>query len=243
MAAFAIPAVNLLGSIGGGIFNHHAAAVKNEAAVLNAATPQFIKDVQSIFTALNARQIDANSAKSYVDSAVSSYYANVSSIIKKGGACNPSSKFGAPDPCNGPCNVGCSSIEIWAAKAKALIDQGSGTLQIPASAGAVENGQPRSIPGFSAPAWSVTLNPLPGSSQATTANPSLSTGSVGVPIGATGNTVPFSSQSGSGSLLGTSTPSPTLSGILSGSSSVPTWILAGVALLTLAVSLGGHRGR
>jgi len=117
----------VLGPIINAINAHHAAAVAHEAALLNAAVPEFMKTLQQILAAYNAG-LDAASTYAYIDQAVTDYYTNVN----QGGSGKieghwPFNCAGdtSPQPhgCNGPCTVGHWEIEAAACEAKGVIAQ------------------------------------------------------------------------------------------------------------------------
>lgn len=139
-AGIALISTGALLSIFGGLMQHHAQSVASEAAILNAAVPAFVQQIQQIFAAANAGQISAADARGYVDQMLAAYYQNVGSIIKKGQDCGIGSGCQSPggskpgnvsfSPCNGPCSVGCNYIEPAACVAKAILTSG-GTATVP----------------------------------------------------------------------------------------------------------------
>jgi hypothetical protein len=126
-----------------GVFAAHGKAVKTEADVLNYSLPTFINGMQMCFAQLNAGQISPDQASVAIDGLVSAFYSNVSSIIKKSGACSrdPNKEGGCGNhvdakglpaglsSCNGPCTIGCNEVERIACLGKRLLSTG-GTIQI-----------------------------------------------------------------------------------------------------------------
>ena len=169
-AVSAIPIVGqaasaILGPILGLINAHHRAAVAHEAALLNAAVPEFFKTLQNILQAYNAG-LDAASADAYIDQAVSDYYSNVS----QGGAGSieghwpyncPTDTSVKPGTCNGPCEVGHWEIETAACEAKGAI--ASAEAGVPATAQFCTNNGCPSHAGYQGFApWGMTVQKLTG---------------------------------------------------------------------------------
>jgi len=88
-AIAAMPAIGVLGAatLGVGLFavgiwavlsRHHAAAVKNEAHLLNTSYPVFECDFDTIIKAYKSRQINGTDAQSMLDQIRTTYYAQVS---------------------------------------------------------------------------------------------------------------------------------------------------------------------
>jgi hypothetical protein len=146
VAVAAIPVVGpflapLVGMISGIFSKHHAAAMANEAEVMNAAFPNYYVTLQQIVQAANSGQSSPSAAKSQVDQAVADYYSMVQSIMKKSGPCRPPNKRPG-DPCNAACAVACEHVEPDANATKAALDTG-GTVQI---SGFNANGQIQGLP-------------------------------------------------------------------------------------------------
>lgn len=109
-AAAAIPSLaKLLGGVFGVFNKAHQAAVAKEASALNSAVPPFVQGVQQIFQAVNDGVLDTSTAQAGIDQLTDAYYSAISPIMKKGGPCVFDGPF--PNPCNGPCSVGCSYVE------------------------------------------------------------------------------------------------------------------------------------
>lgn len=106
-------ALSLFTSVLGGIFKHHAVAVKNEADALNYAVPATEQSWGEIMAALNSGQIDIPTASGLIDQSLSQYEDAVYSQfhVKR-------------KDCNGPCVVE-QALQRNATKIKALINSGA----------------------------------------------------------------------------------------------------------------------
>lgn len=183
-----------------GIVNHHSAAVKTEATGMNYAVPRFITNMQMIFAQLNAGQLDPNVALIQIGSAVSDYYNNVASILKKAGPCsgddnNCNQDKTGIDPCNAACSVGCQYVEKVACQAKRLLYTG-GTITIPAFGG-VNSAllkQNSWVLSYRAGVGSVNYN-TPSAGAPFGGVPQTSIGASGTTISNTGGVIPYSAQS------------------------------------------------
>lgn len=183
-ASFAIGTIaNIFGA-------HHQAALKKEGDALNGAVPAFAESLQAIIGAVNNGQLDAGSAQSYIDQAVSAYDSAVSGITNSPGASADSAK------CNAACYIRVHWILPWAQIAKGLLQTG-GTANFPAiPSHATQQGYP---------AFQITLNgrPVAGGQNtppisnglANNGQTSTALGPVGTSVGG-GVVVPYSSQSG-----------------------------------------------
>ena len=218
-----------------GIFTHHAQAVKNEAANMNAAVPAFVTQMQMIFAELNAGQFTADIASIYIDQAVQQYYNQISSILKKSGPCKVDSSTCAGskaglNPCNAACSVGCEYVESIACKAKRLLQTG-GTVTIDPFGG-VNSALLKQA------AFTLTYGRGPGGVNGSgqgqlllNGNTPLSLANVGQAVRNDGTVIPYSMLSGAG-LVGASQQPSILSAITPQTAT-------GKALLIGALALGG----
>jgi hypothetical protein len=143
VAANFIPVVGpeisaIIGPVVGLFTASHTAAVQKEGQTMNQAMPNFLNSVQQIMAALNAGQISPTSAISALQSAQSTYYSAVSSIIKKGGACTPAPNglaltgcCNSSSTCNAACCIGCCVVEPAVLNLTEVIQAGGGTWTIP----------------------------------------------------------------------------------------------------------------
>lgn len=182
-----------IGTITNIFTRHHQQALKTEGDTLNAVDPAFRDALAGIVGALNAGQIDRQTASGLVDQAVQQYDSQVSAITNNPGASADSAK------CNAACYIRVHYILPWASAAKQIIASG-GT----ANFGPIPSHETQS--GLAA--FSLTVNANAGTpGQAGQAPPPISSGlpnqgqtptaigGVGTPVGG-GTIVPYSSQSG-----------------------------------------------
>lgn len=167
------------------IREHHAQAVKNEAATMNSVVPAVAATYQDIVAGLNAGKITKEQALSYADAAVKDYESFVydqRGVKRKAG--------------NGPDQIENSWIKKWDEGVKGIINAGGGTFFADSAASLSGRPQPgKTWNGFTGvDPWSVTYTPK--TAAATTA----STSEPAMP-GATGNTTPMAPSSGANWLL------------------------------------------
>ena len=136
-----------------GIFgSSHAAAVANEAKVINQCLPAWLGTIQNIMMQLSAGAITEADAITAIQGAQSTYYSCVSGIIKKGAQCSGGCLIGGQpanafpqspssiglglktspnccnsSTCNAACCIGCSVIEPTTAGLTRIIQAGAGT--------------------------------------------------------------------------------------------------------------------
>jgi hypothetical protein len=137
-ALSAIPVVGgILSGIAGkivGIFAaHHLQAVKVEAQTMSAAVPAWRTLLSSTVTAYNSGEIDATSARAYIEDAKALYYQQVKSIERgtpnAGGVgathyYESKGRFAPIDPCNAACYVGYYFVEPEAQLIESAINSG-----------------------------------------------------------------------------------------------------------------------
>ena len=158
IAAFAGPigvGIAVVGSIIAGLWAAHekrAANAKNENAAVNSAMQAFDGSIRAIFDAANssdpAKYIDANTAIQALEQTRESYWSGLTPYMNTGagdadashgGNCEPLyAKGGAAGgagycdkECTAGCCVGCSVVEFAIRDAKAVFQQGGGTVNVP----------------------------------------------------------------------------------------------------------------
>lgn len=182
-----------IGTITGIFTKHHQEALAKEGSTLNAADPAVRDSFNAIVNALNAGQIDRQTAAGLVDQTVAQYDQTVAGITNNPGATADSNK------CNAACFVRVHYILPWANALKQIIAS-NGTANFgPIPSHATQSGLA---------AFSLTVNSNAGTpGQAGQNTPPISTGlanngqtptalgPLGTNVGG-GTIVPFSSQSG-----------------------------------------------
>lgn len=156
--AEAVPIIGIVASIGSQIASAftqaHVAAMKKEAGTINAALPNFIKQVQQVMDALEQNALTEADAIAYLQQAQDDYYTTVSGIIhgqwqyqgsefpeptwadsykSRSGPFGSSSKnpdSHAPDPCNAACVLGHYMVERTVVGLTKIIKAGGGTMVI-----------------------------------------------------------------------------------------------------------------
>lgn len=202
----AIPVAGaIVGALIAGLLSAHYAREKgarSENSMLNSIMPAVIKDIQSVFAALNAGTISPSDAQTVLDQIETNFWQAVAPYERNPGQAGNQSKClamtctgGAPVPsclpmtdcnrgCTASCCVGCNSIQPWILVANHLIETGGGTYTIPA-------GGPSKY-GFSGtPAFSITYKPPKNPSYLNTAAGAVSTAANAIESVAGGGLMPL----------------------------------------------------